>query len=197
MVRAPLEIARVGGHLPRAHPRVDQREQTARGPLLSGGVAFDHVADLVADHAGQLVLVVGHRQQAARHEDVSPGERERVRLDLIDDPEVELELPVRNGAQELVADALHVGVERGIVEQADLGLDALGSRVPGGAVVVGRVQEDRAIRPRGRWQRGREHRERQRGEPAPTHGSRSSQAPSPSHLALSCASSPVSSSVCR
>jgi len=34
-------------------------------------MALDHVADLVADHAGQLVLVVGQRQQTARHEDVS------------------------------------------------------------------------------------------------------------------------------
>ena len=92
MVRAALEIARVGGHLPRAEHRVEQRELAPRGALLSGGMAFGHVADLVADHAGQLVLVVGQRQQAARHEDVSTRQRERVRLDLVDDAEVVLEL---------------------------------------------------------------------------------------------------------
>ena len=99
MVRAALEIARVGGHPPRAQPRVDQRVLAARGSLRSSGVALGHVADLVADHAGQLVLVVGQRQQAARHKDVSPRQRERVRLDLIDDVEHVRERPIRNRAQ--------------------------------------------------------------------------------------------------
>ena len=197
VVGAALEIARIGRHPPRAEHRVEQRELPTRGSLLSGRVAFGHVADLVTDHAGQLVLVVGHRQQAARHVDVSPGEREGVRLDLIDDPELVRERPIRNRAQQLVADGLHVGVERGIAEQPDLRLDALGGLTAGVAIVVGRVQKHGAIRTRDRGQRGREHHEGQRGEPARAHGRRSSQVPSPSHLAFICASSPVSSSVFR
>ena len=44
-----------------------------------------HVADLVAEHAGKLRLVVEVRQDAARDVDVSARQRERVDRRLIDD----------------------------------------------------------------------------------------------------------------
>ena len=43
------------------------------------------MADLVAEDAGQLVLVVGEREEPARDVDVAAGQREGVRLLHVDD----------------------------------------------------------------------------------------------------------------
>jgi hypothetical protein len=64
------------------HPEHDRERRRSGG--LADRVPRGHVSDLVADHAGQLVLAARQGQQAARHEDRPAGQCEGVRLLEID-----------------------------------------------------------------------------------------------------------------
>jgi hypothetical protein len=82
-----------------------------------------HVPDLVADDAGQLVLVVGQREEPARDVDVAAGQREGVRLLHVDDLEAVRQItPGRDGGEPL-AHRANVGHQGRIVVQAHLGGD--------------------------------------------------------------------------
>ena len=85
------------------------------GALLAGGalrtVAGGHVADLVADHAGQLGLAVEVGHDPARHVDIAAGQREGVDLRAVEHGEGPLEVgPVRLRGQAL-AELVHVGLQ--------------------------------------------------------------------------------------
>jgi hypothetical protein len=90
-----------------------ERALLARDLLLLSGVAEGDVDDLVAEHAGELVFVVDEREQPARDVDEAPGQGEGVGLHVVDDREVVGEVPTRESAEELPADARHVGASSG------------------------------------------------------------------------------------
>ena len=101
----------------------EQRETDAgagRLRVLLRRVARRDVTDLVAEHAGQLRLVVEERQDAARQVDVAAGKRERVDRRLVHDREVPRQLRTLRRAREPHADALDVPLQLGIVVDAHL-----------------------------------------------------------------------------
>ena len=106
--------------------RHHRERRRARDPCRR--VAGGHVADLVSEDAGQLVLRVHDRQEPARHVDVAPGQSEGIRLFHVDDVE---HVRVVSGRvlDEPLPDGAQVGIERrGVVEAHRLG-DALRLRV--------------------------------------------------------------------
>jgi len=106
----PAELRRHGAEL--AHP----------GAVVAlRRVARDDVADLVAEHARQLRLVAGERQQAAAGVDVAARERERVDDVAVEDGEGEVLVPQLGRVLHPVADRLEVGLElRVLVGAAEL-----------------------------------------------------------------------------
>ena len=78
------------------------------------------VADLVAEHAGQLRLVVEKRQDAARDVDESARQRERVDRRLIDDGELPRKVRPLRQLRETQPDVADVLCELGIVVDAHL-----------------------------------------------------------------------------
>ena len=86
-------------------------------------MARGDVADLVAEHAGQLGLVVQIREKAARHIDVSAGQRERVDRGAVDDGERPRQVGAMRVARELLADLVDVALQVRIVVDAHLPAD--------------------------------------------------------------------------
>ena len=64
--------------------RADQRRLAHLG-LADRGVARDHMRHLVRQHRGELGVVVGERQQPARHVEAAVGQREGVDRGRIED----------------------------------------------------------------------------------------------------------------
>ncbi len=89
-------------------------------------VVVDVVQRLVAEHAGQLVLVVDEVHQRVGHVDVAARYRERVRLSLVheDEPERVLILRIRDGLDALTDRREH-GVQRRIRDDLALLLELL------------------------------------------------------------------------
>ena len=135
LVGFALHLAAVRRELRRAAGQ-HQRRQALLERLLRRGVPARGVRDLVADHARELVLAVGEREQSARHEDVAARQRERVGLDHVDDVELIVEAAARHAAQQLAPDLVDVGGERGVLEHADLGLHVLRALAADPRVVV-------------------------------------------------------------
>ena len=115
-----LHVTTVGRE--RRGPRPGQREAAfvTRHGLLLSRVPLGDVGDLVAEHAGELVLVVHERQQSARHVDMSARKRERIRLHLVHDREVVGEVTARQTVEELFSDVFDIRRQLRIVEQANL-----------------------------------------------------------------------------
>jgi hypothetical protein len=78
------------------------------------------VGDLVSDHAGQLGLIIGEREQAARDEDVTAGQRERVGLGHVDDRKAVAHVRARCVAREALSNRVDVRDELRILDEADL-----------------------------------------------------------------------------
>ena len=76
-----------------------------------------HVADLVAEHRRQLVVVAQRREQAAVHVDVAAGHREGVDARIAHDRELVVEVRVVERRGDALADAVDVGDDLGIVDQ--------------------------------------------------------------------------------
>src|SRR5437773_2712165 len=101
---------------------------------LPGGVAQVHVADLVAQHARELIVAGGVLDQTARHVDVPARDRERVHVRGVHDPEGPGEVASRGHGDEgpdrrverrldgRVVDHRHGGVHRGRILLAELPL---------------------------------------------------------------------------
>src|SRR5208337_1764222 len=67
LVRLSLHITGVGCHLASANPRQRQRARAERDRLLTRGVATHDVSNLVAHHAGELVLVIRQEEEPTRY----------------------------------------------------------------------------------------------------------------------------------
>ena len=87
------------------------------------GVAPRDVADLVAEHVGELGLGVGEHQQPTRYVDVAARQRERVRLVHLDDLERVGDVLARRVRGERAAERFDVAIQRGILREAHGGLD--------------------------------------------------------------------------
>ena len=85
-----------------------------------GAVACRHMADLVADHAGEVGLAVHVGHQPARHVDVAAGQGEGVDLRAVDDGEVPVELRPVRVARQALADLVDVGLQPGVLDLAVL-----------------------------------------------------------------------------
>ena len=88
--------------------------------LLLLQVLRGDVADLVAEHGGEVRLVLEVRQDAARDVDVAAHGREGVDVVGVDDREVPLELGPLADRGELLADALDVLLELEVAVHAHL-----------------------------------------------------------------------------
>ena len=97
-------------------------ERRRPGDLLDR-VPGRHMADLVADHPGQLVLGVHEDEQPTRHVDVAAGKSKRVGFSAVDHLEPILDVAPGRLSGEPLPHALHVGDEGGIGEQPHLLLD--------------------------------------------------------------------------
>ncbi len=204
-----LHVATVGGELGHAGPRRRERVRVAREGLLDRRVPTRRVGDLVPDHVGELVLVVGEREQPARDEDVAARQREGVGLVLVDHLELVLEAAPRHAAQQLAADPVHVGVELRVLDHPDRPGHLVGAFATDPLVVVLRVQDgplgpSRALAPRARAAGDRQDGDAEPGDVAyqadrghGVQGSSATQEPSENHLALSWVSRPVPSRVRR
>lgn len=117
---APHRLAARGT---RGDPAERGEELHTRGPGLAlGCVARGHVADLVADHVGELAFRVGDGERAPRNVDPAAGQREGVRLLHVRHGEAVDEITARRVARQALAEPFHVGPELGGVDQADLPL---------------------------------------------------------------------------
>jgi hypothetical protein len=83
----------------------------------------------VAEHADQLRFVAHQHQQAAGDEDEPPGGGEGVGRGIVDDPEPPRQIGALRAGGELSPELLHVALQLGVVDQAELGLGA-GCRPP-------------------------------------------------------------------
>ncbi len=117
-VGVALHLAGVGRHLRGARPRHRQRAAAARQRLLLRRVPVGDVDDLVAEHARELIFAVGQQQQPARHEHVAAGQRERIRLHLVDDRKLVAETARRQQFFERHLHEPHVE-PHGVVERLD------------------------------------------------------------------------------
>ncbi len=125
---------RGGDHHPR-HQRLRQGVEQGRPALHLHAVLLDHVGDLVAQQAGQHVVVGLEIEHAAGEEDVAAGQREGVGHRDVDQEEAERKVPVARFLRHPVADlgdAAQLG--RVVVGAVDLGrlggrLEALGEEV--------------------------------------------------------------------
>ena len=96
----------------------DLRRHRAR--VLVDAVARGHVADLVAEHGGEfgLVLDVGH--DAAGDVDIAARQREGIDLVAVEHRESVLKVRAVALLRQPFADALHVGLQLGVVVDAVL-----------------------------------------------------------------------------
>ena len=102
---------------------------------------FCGVDDLVADHVGEFVLAVGERQQAARDEDVTTGQRKCVRLELIDDLELIVEAHARHTAKQPLPELVDVVFHLGVFVESHLGGNNFRG-LPADADIIGFGEED-------------------------------------------------------
>ncbi len=103
--------------------RADQHaEQRGRdlARLLAHRVTRGDVADLVAEHAGQLGLGIEVGQDAAGNVDVAAGQRERVDLGRIEHRETVIQLGTMALPRQLLAQSIDVFLQRGVVVDAVL-----------------------------------------------------------------------------
>ena len=105
-------------------------------------MACHDVPDLVPQHARQLGLVAGQRQQPAGDVDVAAGQREGVDHVAVEKPEGELLLLERSDVLQPLADAGDILLELGVpVEPAELGQHLLVLLAPD-LGLLGRAHED-------------------------------------------------------
>ena len=102
----------------RAARRNEDAQRAERGDaadafVLPRRMPRGDVADLVAEHAGQLRFVVEKRQDAARDVDEAARQRERVDCRLIDDGELPGQVRPLGELRELEADVADVLVSSG------------------------------------------------------------------------------------
>src|SRR5439155_405072 len=126
-----LELRRLGsGDAGGAEHRVDGRdeepEERRRRPhlallLLAQEVMAAHVADLVREHAGKLVVVLHPGEQAREHEHVAAGDGEGVERRVLHDVEAVVEALRAEDADQLLPDPLDVPGHHGILDDRQLG----------------------------------------------------------------------------
>ena len=107
------------------HQEVAQHVDQRRLALHPLEVLEGDVADLVAEHGGQHVVVEAEVEQAAGDEDLAPRQGEGVRHRHVDQGEGERELLVVRLLRELVADAVDARQLGGVVVEAVLDDDLL------------------------------------------------------------------------
>jgi hypothetical protein len=83
---------------------------------VSHDVVRVHVADLVPEHGGQLVVVVQRGEQAGVHVHVTAGHGEGIDARVADDRELVVEVRVVQGRRDALADAVDVRDDVGIVD---------------------------------------------------------------------------------
>ena len=79
-----------------------------------------HVADLVGEHTGELVVVVHPREQPREHEHVAPGNGEGVQRRMLHHEEAVVEALRAEDADQLLANPLDVRGDRGILDDGQL-----------------------------------------------------------------------------
>ena len=115
-----------GGAGHRVDRREEEPEQRGRRPhlpllLLADDVVAAHVAHLVSEHAGQLIVVGHARQQAREDEHVAAGDREGVQHRGLDDVEAVVELLRAERLHQPGADLPDVLGDDRILDQRQLG----------------------------------------------------------------------------
>ena len=93
---------------------------------LLHGVAFDDVTDLVSEHAGNFVHLVGALDESAVHVDEAARHGERVDFLAVDDEEMPVEIAPAGEPGDGVAQHIDVAVQLGIADDGKLGVDLLG-----------------------------------------------------------------------
>ena len=101
-----------------------------RMAVALGGVAGRHVADLVSEHAGELGLVAGQRQQAAGDVDIAPRQREGVDDVAVEHGEGEVPLGEIRVPRDRAADRAHVRPEVVVAIGAAEAVDDAGMLAP-------------------------------------------------------------------
>ena len=138
-----------------AHHLVDQRRGAdAVGARLR--VLEDDVRDLVRQHRRQLALVVGQRQDAARHVDVAAGQREGVDDGAVEDGDGEFGVGLVGRRQQFADDLRQHDLGRPVGVDAAIGSDDPGIFACPDDVVLGiaRVGDERRQRAGARRHRG-------------------------------------------
>ena len=79
-----------------------------------------HVADLMAEHRGELRFVAQERHDAAREVDVPARQRERVHGRLVDDGERPWKIRTVRRAHQTIADVAHVPLQLGVLVETHL-----------------------------------------------------------------------------
>lgn len=130
------------------HPEADQ--QFPRHPL--DAVACDRVRDLVPEHRGELSVVLRDPEQARVHPDLAAGEREGVRILVLEDDELPVPVGMRRDGGDAAADFAHPSVQFGIPRYLSLGEDL----APGGEaeLEVPALGQDQELRTAGLRRRG-------------------------------------------
>src|SRR5262249_40601365 len=80
-----------------------------------------HVAHLVAEHAGELVVARHLGEEAREHEDVATRDREGVQRWMLDDEELVVELLRTERRDQPTTDAVHVLAHGRVVDDRQLG----------------------------------------------------------------------------
>jgi hypothetical protein len=126
--RARAELDRRAARLALAHRgREDAQESESKVGLLRflhllDRVPLRDVADLVAEHAGNLRQRLGALDQPAVDVDEAAGNGERVDLRAVDDVEVPVEPAVIREVGDRVAEQIHVLGDRRILDDRELGI---------------------------------------------------------------------------
>jgi len=97
---------------------------------LVDGVACGDVADLMAQHGGELGLGLEVGEDAARHVDPAPRQRERVDAGVVENLEAPGQVGALAGLGEAAAHLGDVGRELLVAEHRARGLDLLGDVAP-------------------------------------------------------------------
>ncbi len=169
---------RVAARLGRQRRQHDGRQRDQRVLALlaqrTGDVALHHVADLVAQHGGQLGLALGRQQQGRVDGDEAARQREGVELGIAHGEEIIVEagLAARAGPRfhQRVAELIQVFEDGRIVEEIvvapDVAHDFLAQLAlhQGRQVLAFRVAQAGQVGDLSRWQRRLRHAQRQHAQ---------------------------------
>ena len=110
------------------HPKTEIRDLCA--PHLIDAVTRHDVTYLVAQHSGQLALILGRLDEPAMYVDEAPRQRERIDFGGVDHPKGVSQIGSAGARRELVPKSGHVGADLLVFEQLQVLLHHRGRFAP-------------------------------------------------------------------